>query len=265
MSLDNLPKFGEVAPPKPKLAQPAVPSLDELPKFGERPKKQQGLIKAWSFSKLKKFQTCQHQVYLEGVAKIKPESGEAANRGTRIHDEAEKFVRGEFEELPASLKRFESDFMKLREAFERGEVTLEEDWGFTTEWESTGFFDKNVWCRMKLDAFHRESPTSAVVIDYKSGKKFGNELTHQRQTLNYAIGTFHKHPELSYISTQLWYIDTGEKLIQNYNRAEALLLQPGVEREAHKLTDCVEFFPNPSKFACKWCYYKESGDCEYAE
>ena len=37
---------------------------------------------------------------------------------------------------------------------------------------------KDVWARIKLDAIVHEDETSARVIDYKTGRQFGNEIAH---------------------------------------------------------------------------------------
>ena len=42
----------------------------------------------------------------------------------------------------------------------------------------------------KLDAYVKEDDTSARVIDYKTGKRFGNEIGHSQQCLLYAIAAF---------------------------------------------------------------------------
>jgi hypothetical protein len=54
----------------------------------------------------------------------------------------------------------------------------------------------DVWGRIKLDAFVHETETSARVIDYKTGKAFGNEIAHSQQALVYAIGSFFRYPDL---------------------------------------------------------------------
>jgi hypothetical protein len=128
---------------------------------------QGGLVKTWSISRLFKFEACPHQIFLSGVKKIKQEAGEAADRGSMIHDLAEKYVRGQLEELPKELTKFKNAFFGLKELFDEGIVTCEEDWAFNIDWTPTGWLAPDCWNRMKLDAFVRENTTSAKVIDYK--------------------------------------------------------------------------------------------------
>ena len=46
-------------------------------------------------------------------------------------------------------------FAKVKDEYDAGTVVVEEDWGFTAEWEITGWWDDDVWCRMKLDNFRQ--------------------------------------------------------------------------------------------------------------
>ena len=66
--------------------------------------------------------------------------------------------------------------------------------GVLPKWEPTGWISPDTWARVKLDALVSETDTSARVIDYKTGKQFGNEIAHSQQALIYAIGTFFMYP-----------------------------------------------------------------------
>ena len=224
-----------------------------------------GLVKTWSPTGLFQFEECEYRVYLKRYKKIKEESGEAAERGTKIHDLAENYVNGSIEELPAALKKFESRFELLKDDFEAGKVELEQDWGFTTQWEPTDvdYTDPGFWGIMKLDAFVREDNSSAIVIDHKTGRKFGNEYKHNRQGMMYAIGAFMRYPEVDFIRTEFWYLDKGEDLTNSYTRDQAMVLLPRVTDKLAKLTSCLDFEPKPSMQACKWCPHGKSGACEY--
>jgi len=224
-----------------------------------------GPVKAWSFSTLKKFEQCQYAVYLNKVEKIPDISGPAAERGSMIHDQAEKFVRGELD-FPSTLSKFKTDFERLQERFKAQPylMTMEDNWGFTSQWTPTGWADNDTWCRQKLDVFYKDGANSAVIIDHKTGKKFGNELKHGEQGLHYSIGAFMKYPELDIITTEFWYIDQGEKLRKTLPRERALIHLPKIHQRAVIMTTATHFQPKPSAQNCKWCSYRTSGDCEYA-
>ena len=171
-------------------------------------------IKAWSYSRLVDFEQCKLRAKLkyidripEPVRPLPPGKTEHANdRGTRIHDAAERFVRGGVELLP-ELKSFATEFHDLRNKYEHGMVSLEGEWAVNKDWEPVAWGDKDAWARIKLDAFVRLSKTHAVVIDYKTGKKFGNEIKHAEQTQLYQLAAFLRYPELETIDVELWYTD----------------------------------------------------------
>ena len=247
-----------------ELTQDVRPDLDNLEanssKNGEL-----GLIPAWSYSSLKTYESCPYRIYIAKVKKVQEDYGPAATRGTKIHEEAEHYVQGTSKGFPASLKKFESQFEVLRASYTDAKVELEGEWGFTIDWESCDWMDKKVWARVKLDAIVHETDTSARVIDYKTGKKFGNEIAHGQQALTYAIGTFFRYPDLEHVQTELWYLDQGETTFQSYTRDEAMTFMPGINDRALTMTKATNFPPNPSNSTCRWCSYKkgEHPMCEW--
>jgi len=151
--------------------------------------------------------------------------------------------------------------------YDDGKVELEGEWGFTIEWETCHWMAKNVWARIKLDAIVHEDDTSARVIDYKTGRQFGNEISHGQQALTYAIGSFLRYPDLQHVQTELWYLDHGTVTEQSYTRDQALLFLPKLHQRAIVMTTAEKFPPNPSKTNCKWCSYKngEEPACQWGE
>ena len=208
-----------------------------------------GPIIAWSYSALKVFEECPYRSYIQRVKKVPEPSSPAADRGTQIHQEAEDYVKGELGELPDSLKKFKDDFEELRHLYAEAQVELEGEWGFTKEWEICGWMEGRTWARIKLDALVHQDEQSARVIDYKTGKKFGNEISHSQQALLYAIATFLRYPDLEFVQTELWYLDKNETTKRSYTRAEAMEFFPAFNARAVRMTTETEFNPTPSKKA----------------
>lgn len=225
-------------------------------------------ITAWSYSSLKKFEKCPYSVYLSKVAKIptkEPEKSSPLVRGTRIHQEAEDFVCGKLTDFPASLKKFKDDFSELRELYMQGMVTLEEDWGIDHEWGPTGWTGPDTWGRMKLDAFVQLDEGAARVIDYKTGKSWGNEVPHTQQAQVYTIATFMRYPDLNYISAEFWYIDEGKTTKRTYDRNKINRYVQKITDRAKKMTQATQFPPKPNAINCKWCEYgRNVGNSECA-
>ena len=249
----------------PQLTSDTRPDIDNVVEMSTT--KELGLIPAWSHSTLKVFETCAYRSYIAKVKRISEDYGPAAKRGSEIHDQAEKYVDGRLTEFPDTLSKFTSQFERLKKLYDEGKAELEGEWGFTIEWEACHWMAKNVWARIKLDAIVHEDDTSARVIDYKTGRQFGNEISHGQQALTYAIGSFLRYPDLQYVQTELWYLDHGTVTEQSYTRDQALLFLPKLHERAMIMTTAEKFPPNPSKTNCKWCSYKngEEPACQWGE
>lgn len=226
-------------------------------------------MKAWSFSALDDFEKCKYRTYLKRVQKIPepiralpPGKTEHANdRGSRIHDHAEHYVRGTGKFIP-ELKSFTLELDALAREFKKGKVQLEGEWGMSRDWEPAPY--AKAWLRLKLDAILFLSKTEAVAIDYKTGRIFGNEFKHAEQLQLYALVTFLRYPELEVIHTEVWYLDHDEVTTITYTRNQALRFKFKWNKRGTEMVNTVDFPPNANIFSCKWCMYgpKGSGVCE---
>lgn len=228
-------------------------------------------VRAWSFSALKIFEQCPYRTYIKTVKGVKEPSSAAGDRGSRIHDLAEQYVDGTLDKLPTELSKFSSEFEELRELYaikglRTSVVELEGEWGFTSDWQATKWIGKDVWARIKLDALVHDSETAGRVIDYKTGKKFGNEISHSQQGLLYAIGTFFRYPDMQFVQTEFWYLDqkrdSNNPMVKTYTREEAMLFAPGWHKRGVIMTTETAFDPNPSTHNCRWCPHKEAPEGE---
>jgi hypothetical protein len=226
-------------------------------------------IKTVSFSRLQDFEKCKYLAKLKYIDRIpEPErplppgkSEHANDRGTRIHEAAELFVRGGVELVP-ELASFKDDFEELRLMHAAGIVSLEGEWAVNREWTPVAWASDDAWCRMKLDAMVRTTPTTARVIDYKTGKRYGNEVKHTEQGQVYQLATFLRFPELEDIVVEFWYTDLGEKDVKVYSREQGVSYFNKYHNRFVSVTECDEFKPNPNAFSCKWCPYKGNA-CSY--
>lgn len=226
-------------------------------------------IKTVSFSRMTDFEKCKYLAKLKYVDRIPeperplpPGKTEHANdRGTRVHEAGELYVKGGVELIP-ELASFKADFDELRQLYAEGAVTLEGEWAVNRDWTPVAWNSQDAWCRMKLDAFARTSPISARVIDYKTGKRIGNEVKHTEQGQIYQLATFMRFPELEHITVEFWYVDLGERDVKHYSRVQGMAYFDKYHNRLSAVTDCLDFKPNPNAFSCKWCPYKGNA-CEY--
>lgn len=230
------------------------------------------LISAWSFSTWSTFQKCKHRVYLDKVAKapqppiINTEDKEhPLLRGNRIHEAAELYVTSSVE-LISELKKFEKELNHLKHLFNLNKVEVEQPWAFTSEWKITNWSSIDAWVRAKLDAFIRHSDSACVVVDYKSGKSWGNEVTHNLQGQIYAIMALLRYPEIEEVTVEFWYVDQNEITTKHYTRNQVMKFLNTWTQRGNAIVSEVEFKPNPSNAACKYCPFGSnvgSGVCEY--
>jgi hypothetical protein len=231
-------------------------------------------IHQWSISKAHVFQQCKLRAQLQYGQKIPeperplpPGKTEHANdRGSRLHNFAELFVSSPVNmPILPELEKFRPEFESLRQLFKDGLVSLEGEWAMDRHWHPVPWTSKDAWLRLKLDAIVHLSEIEAVVIDYKSGKKFGNEIKHAEQVQLYQLVTFLRYPKLEIVHTELWYLDQPDEAnTQNtFTRAQGLRFKHHFERMGSRITDCVDFPPSPNIFNCKWCPYgpKGTGHC----
>jgi hypothetical protein len=226
---------------------------------------------------------------------LPPGKTEHANdRGTRIHTHAENFVNGIVDHQIPEMGKFAAEFDHLRHLFTKGLVSLEGEWAVNKAWEVTpwagewqaltephdddpvvkvlperGREDQVVrvgkkgtsyiwvpaWHRSKVDSIVFPDPTEAIIIDYKSGKKFGNEIKHSEQTQLYALNAALRYPKLELITTELWYLDQDDLTRNTFRRDQILRFKAGWDKRGTAITTCTDFPPNPNVFTCQYCQY----------
>lgn len=220
-------------------------------------------LSSWSFSKLTVFEECKYRIklqYLDKVPDLVPRT--AADRGTQIHQEAEDYVRGK-DGLTNNLKHFADDLAALAAHFAAGRVTCEEEWGFDRDWNVHGW--KSAWLRLKADAVCFLNDHVLVVVDFKTGKRFGNEIKHARQLQLYALCALIRYPEVEQVICELWYFDQNELASFTMHRKQLGKYLKLFDKSGREFTSETEFAPNPNIFSCKYCPYSpaKQGDCRY--
>lgn len=228
-----------------------------------------GPVKAWSFSTLMDYELCPYKVYLAKVEKSpRPPVDEDSplERGNRIHKDAERFVLGEIK-LARELKDFAAHFESLRTKYKQGKVKLEEDWAHARDLSVTEWRDRNAWLRLKCDAVYFISGDTICIIDYKTGRKFGNEIKHAQQGQLYAGIIAERYPEATKLIVEFWYTDQDDITTITYTRRQAGIFLSGFLARAERMTTAVDFPPKPSVSNCRYCDFgtnKGTGVCGWA-
>ena len=188
-------------------------------------------------------------------------------RGTRVHDSAELYLKEDCELIP-ELQPFALGFESLKYLIGRNgfEFVIEDQWAFTKDWQITGWLSDDAWCRMKLDCMVIHG-TEAVVIDYKTGKRYGNEISHMIQAQLYQVAAFLRYPQLEHVEVEYWYTDLKEIFAAPFNRAFGMRFLEKFDDIGERITTEVQFNPKPSATACRYCAYgfqNGTGVCQVA-
>ncbi len=226
-------------------------------------------IKAGSNSRLTVYETCPYRAklaYVERVECPKRLISDALNRGNRVHTAAEDFTTGARSDLIAELKNFNSEFLELKKLFQQKQVVIEKMWCFNEGWNSISDIKYDeIWLRVKLDAAVFLDNETVVAIDYKTGKRYRNELKHGNQCQLYQLAVFLRYPQVQNIITELWYTDLNEIHSMKFTRAQGLRFLEGFNTRLLRMTTDEEFKAKPSNWNCRWCPYRAppegTGDC----
>ncbi len=218
----------------------------------------------WSLSRLQRFEECPYRVKLQYIDKVEDtQPHKSAERGSKIHEEAERFVKGLETFFPKSLKHFYPDFTALRLHYDAGNVSCEEEWGFDREWQEAPW--DTAWLRVKCDCVLRFSENEMLIVDYKTGQKYGNEVKHQQQLQLYAVAGLMKYPQVETVVCELWYLDKNELTRFLLERNELDKYKEYFTQAGERICAETEFAPNPNLHSCRFCPYapNRQADCEF--
>ena len=233
-------------------------------------------LDAWSFSRLKLWRQCAAKLAFQVFDRLKPPESKAMKRGSKAHEDAERYVTAPSDASPAprvpkifsplfskglkNLRAWHHD-VKLHSGAEAG-------WAFNRRWQLVqNWYGRTVWVRVKVDFFALfPDKDTLLVVDYKTGKR--RDAEHLEQLELYALAAFKRYKHFRYVQAEMWYLDaetTAEATLDAVFDREELeeLERTWHERTETMLTDRV-FAPRPSKL-CEWCPYAaaKGGPCEH--
>lgn len=219
-------------------------------------------ITAVSLRRLLDFESCPHRLFLEVLRKApKPEydTKHPLIRGQIVHKELEQYIRGHTD-LPESGKRIKDHLELCREYAAEGKARPEEQWGFDSDWQITGYWDDNIWLRMATDCYVLPAPDAGIIYDWKTGKSFGNEVKYMQQMQLYACGALMRHPDLEIVDVHLVFTDDGVVRSRSFERGPKFnaLIARFTER-FNRITECIDWRPKPNVMNCKFCPFGPGG------
>jgi PD-(D/E)XK nuclease superfamily len=213
---------------------------------------------AWSYTALRLFEQCPLS-YDYKRRKIPEVEGPALARGIKIHKAAEDYLTGKVKVLSKDLKSLATQFAKLKKL----RPVVEGNIGLTRRWVVTGYFDDDVWLRVKLDArLYLPEENELLVIDFKSGRP----NPYPDQEALYTAAAFAAEPEVPVVKVQFWYTDHGVTLPHVPSPKRRVLLAQGLQQaftvRARRMEQTKTFTARPGRH-CGYCGWskKRGGPC----
>lgn len=239
-------------------------------------------IKFWSFSSAQNYDKCpqilNHRYMLKTPKDERDNS--AAERGTAMHKELEEYldaqsgnrsdsnkssssVSSTFSRPPIDPAQFAYEGLigDVLELCKQHPFTQEEMLYFDRDWNPVTEF-KDAWLMGAMDVFIRVSETECIIVDWKSGKKDGNEIKHQHQGQLYALCAWKRNPKLEKIKVIFMYLDHGTKTEATWKAGHMPRFFKQWDAKGKEITSCTSFKAKPNKWSCRFCDYQQS--CDYA-
>lgn len=238
---------------------------------------------AWSYSRLSDYQKCPQLFKFKVIEKRPEPSNEYMERGQRIHNLAELCLLKPKSKIPADLKRVAKEIALLRKLKAEPEGMLT----FTDQFKAkTGWFDKDAWARVKVDAKTRITYFEAIsdiapeevanggrgqlgkltsgvwVVDWKTGQ-FKPERSADQVEL-YALGAYLDDPVAEFVIVSLVFVDFGRTVHAYFDLSKKQVdrLKDKWLKKVLPMQQDRKFKPNPGP-QCSWCFFskKKGGPC----
>lgn len=207
---------------------------------------------AWSYSKLKNFETCPKRYYNIDVAKaVKEEESEQLLYGNMLHKALAEAISGK-NPLPEPFKVHQPWVDKVTRT--EGVILVEQQLAITQELGPTDWFGKKgpaPWYRGIADVIKFVGPV-AVVLDWKTGKilEDGVQLALMAQCV------FAHHPNVQKIRTEFVWLKEDATTRADFTREDMATVWTGLLPRVRMLEDAhtgANFPPKPGYLCRKWC------------
>ena len=209
---------------------------------------------------------CPFKAYLKFIKKLPAPAGLAMVRGGRIHQLAEAALTAPKLAVPPELVTVKPTLTRLRRLSAQPELEL----ALTSAWAKTGWFDKNAWLRLKIDAIAAVTKDRRVVevVDWKTGRYRPDSKAHQLQLELYGAGVLSAYSNVDKVHTRLTFTDHDQKTAPpakaTFTRADLPRLQQAWAGRAQSMLADTRFSPRPGWY-CRSCHFRKAngGPCVY--
>jgi len=208
----------------------------------------------WSWSQLQTWRECPFKARLRYIDRA-PEPPRAKDdprdRGIALHKAAEDYL----------LKG-----APLDHAFAPFAVQMAELKNLNPEVEQRNYLDRN-WFPCDRDSrwavyipdVRATVGDTTLTIDFKTGKKYGNEVKHFGQLQFYSVGDWCAKPTVSHHIGEIWYIDQKDIVPHQFSNTQLEQARARLDEEVTRMMADKIHAPRPNKVSCKYCPYSPRG------
>jgi RecB family exonuclease len=210
----------------------------------------------YSYSSIKTYEQCPQKFKFGRIDKLPEPSGEAAERGKKLHSYIEANIKNESDILPEEIEHIRPSINELKSM----NAEAEKQFAIDLDWKPVQFFDKNARFRGVIDIYAKNNDR-AVVLDWKSGKV----RDYSDQVRVYAAVSFAIDEELQSIKPVISFIDHKKEVeYPSIPREVYPSIRAELERRMATIDNDSVFAPNPN-FLCRWCHYRKDngGPCKW--
>jgi hypothetical protein len=207
---------------------------------------------AWSYSKLKNFESCPKRHWHIDIQKdVKEEESEQLKWGNRLHDAmAKRIDKGV--RLPEGMGQFEPICARIVNG--PGTNYVEQKLAITAEFGPCSFFDRAAWFRGIGDVIKVQGPV-AMVIDWKTGKIVEDSV----QLALMAQCIFAHYPEVKRVRSIFFWLKDDATTEQDFSREDMpglwASLWPRIE-QMKQAAATTSYPAKPGRLCRSWCPVK---------
>lgn len=205
---------------------------------------------AWSYSKLKNFETCpKRSWHLDHAKDIREEESEQLAYGNTLHKVLAEAISGKAP-LPKHFSNMKPWVDKVT-GVGNGTILVEQQLAITKDFGPTEWFGKDAWYRGIADVIKIVGPVAAV-LDWKTGKIIEDGV----QLALMAACVFAHHPDIQKIRTEFIWLKEDAVTRADFSRNDMAKVWAGVLPRVQMLENALttSTFPAKPSFLCrKWC------------
>jgi hypothetical protein len=204
---------------------------------------------AWSYSKLKNFESCPKRHWHVDVAKdVKEPESEQLLWGNQVHKAlAKRCSLGSA--LPPGMESYEKWCSRILTG--EGNIYVEQQLAITKEFGPTEWFGKDAWYRGIADVL-KINGAVALAIDWKTGKLLDDPV----QLALMAACIFAHHPGIQKIRTEFVWLKENTSSREDFDRATMAVMWRNIWHRIEQLESAHKTTSYPAKpgYLCRrWC------------